>query len=76
MFDTVLFRIREKIRLSEYVMTLHAQEEMENDELTIFDIELSQGISSNVRKIKIHQNGNIGLEEISIRAMRLKSSQN
>ncbi len=31
--------MREKIRLSEYVLTIHAEEEMENDGLSIFDIE-------------------------------------
>ncbi|MCP4419655.1 MAG: DUF4258 domain-containing protein [Chloroflexi bacterium] len=31
--------MREKIRTREYVMTLHAEEEMDNDGFTIFDIE-------------------------------------
>ena len=31
--------MREKIRTKQYVMTLHAEEEMSNDGLTIFDIE-------------------------------------
>lgn len=33
--------MRELIRCLDYVMTLHAEEEMENDELSIFDIEAS-----------------------------------
>lgn len=31
--------MREKIRLRQYVMTIHADEEMDDDELTIFDVE-------------------------------------
>lgn len=32
-------RMRELVRTSSYVMTLHAQEEMEADWLTLFDVE-------------------------------------
>lgn len=39
MFDTILNRMRECVRKSEYVMTIHAEEEMMNDSLSIFDIE-------------------------------------
>ena len=39
MFDRVLKRMQEKIRTREYVMTLHAEEEMDADGLTIFEIE-------------------------------------
>ncbi len=31
--------MREKVRNLEYVLTIHAEEEMENDNLSIFDIE-------------------------------------
>jgi hypothetical protein len=31
--------MREKIRTRQYVMTLHADEEMDNDNLTIYDME-------------------------------------
>jgi hypothetical protein len=31
--------MREKIRSRQYVMTLHAEEEMDDDELSIFDVE-------------------------------------
>ena len=31
--------MREKIRNFEYMMTLHAEEEMENDALSVFDVE-------------------------------------
>jgi hypothetical protein len=39
MFDKILRKIHESIRNSNYIMTLHAEEEMEDDELSIFDIE-------------------------------------
>lgn len=39
MFEKILTKMREKIRGLEYVMTLHAEEEMENDALSIFDVE-------------------------------------
>jgi hypothetical protein len=44
LFDDVLQRMREKIISQQYVMTLHAEEEMYDDNLTIYDIE--QGILS------------------------------
>ena len=34
-----ILRMREKIRKRLYVMTLHAEEEMDNDGLTIYDVE-------------------------------------
>ena len=33
--------MRERVRLKQYVMTLHAEEEMNDDGLTIFDVERS-----------------------------------
>jgi Domain of unknown function (DUF4258) len=42
LFDEILQRIRNKIASHQYVMTLHAEEEMSDDNLTIYDIE--QGI--------------------------------
>ena len=39
MFDGVLKRMQEGIRTRQYVMTLHAEEEMDADNLSIFDIE-------------------------------------
>jgi hypothetical protein len=38
-FDNILRRMREKIRTRQYVMTLHAEEEMNDDDLSIFDVE-------------------------------------
>jgi hypothetical protein len=31
--------MREKVRTNEYIMTIHAEEEMDDDGLTIFDLE-------------------------------------
>ena len=39
MFDRILRVMRDKIRKREYVMTIHAEEEMNNDCLTIYDVE-------------------------------------
>ena len=39
MFDRFLKRMQEKIRTQQYIMTIHAEEEMAADNLTIFDIE-------------------------------------
>jgi hypothetical protein len=41
MYDRILKRMQEKIRTRQYVMTMHAEEEMDDDELSIFDIERS-----------------------------------
>ncbi len=35
----ILNRMREKVRRRQYVMTLRADEEMDDDGLTIFDVE-------------------------------------
>jgi len=39
MYDRILKRMREQIRTRQYVMTLHAEEEMDDDGLSIFDVE-------------------------------------
>lgn len=39
MYERELNRMREKIRLRQYVMTIHADEEMDDDGLTIYDVE-------------------------------------
>jgi len=38
-FQRILKQMRDKVRSRQYVMTLHAEEEMSDDELTIFDVE-------------------------------------
>ena len=39
MYDRILKQMREKIRGRQYVMTIHAEEEMADDNLSIFDVE-------------------------------------
>lgn len=39
MFEGIMRRIRDKVRKKQYVVTLHADEEMNADGLTIFDVE-------------------------------------
>ena len=39
MFDRVLKHMRERVRTRQYVVSVHAEEEMDNDGLTIFDVE-------------------------------------
>ena len=39
MFERMLNRMRDKIRALQYVMTIHAEEEMDSDDLSIFDVE-------------------------------------
>ncbi len=39
MHAKILNKMRKKIRNLEYVMTIHAEEEMENDNLSILDVE-------------------------------------
>jgi hypothetical protein len=38
-YENELKRMREKIRLRQYRMTIHADEEMDDDNLSIYDIE-------------------------------------
>ena len=38
MFERILKRMREKIRTRQYVITLHAEEETNEDGLTIYDV--------------------------------------
>lgn len=39
MFEKILKRMREKVHALQYVMTIHAEEEMDSDDLSIFDVE-------------------------------------
>ncbi len=39
MFDRILKRMRELIRARRYIMPLHAEDEMEADGLSIYDVE-------------------------------------
>jgi len=38
-YDRILRQMRERVRTRQYVMTLHAEEEMNDDGFSIFDIE-------------------------------------
>lgn len=61
MFPRILKRFQEKVRTRQYVMTLHAEEEMDEDGLSIFDVErgILTGRLSNARKTTIPASGNI-----------------
>jgi hypothetical protein len=39
MFPRILKQMQDKVRTRHYVMTLHAEEEMDEDGLSIFDVE-------------------------------------
>ena len=39
MFQKVLMLFREKIRLRQYLVSIHADEEMKDDDLSIYDVE-------------------------------------
>lgn len=60
MYDRILQILREKVRTRQYVMTLHAEEEMDEDGLTIYDVEriILTGKSLKDKKIKKLLNGN------------------
>jgi len=38
-FDRILKQMRDRVRTRQYLMTLHAEEEMASDALSIFDVE-------------------------------------
>lgn len=39
MFELILKTMRDRIRSRNYIMTLHADEEMSNDDLSVYDVE-------------------------------------
>lgn len=49
MHPRILAQMREKVRNRQYVMTIHAEEEMDDDNLSIFDIE-SVILTGNIRE--------------------------
>lgn len=57
MYDRILKRMREKIRTRQYVMTLHGEEEMNDDGLTIFDVERGVLTGQIIERQKDHQTG-------------------
>ncbi len=57
MFERILKQMQEKIRSRQYIMTLHAEEEMDDDELTIFDVERAILTGEIVERQKEHKIG-------------------
>lgn len=57
MHERILKQIQEKIRTRQYVMTLHAEEEMNDDGLTIFDVERGILTGQIIERQKDHQTG-------------------
>jgi hypothetical protein len=49
--------MQEKIRTRQYVMTLHAEEEMNDDDLTIFDVERGILTGQIIERQQDHQTG-------------------
>ena len=39
MFELILIQLKEYVRQNRYVVTIHAAEEMDEDDLSIFDVE-------------------------------------
>ena len=57
MFERALQQMRERLRAHQYVMTLHAEEEMNDDDLSIFDIENCILTGRVVERQKDHDTG-------------------
>lgn len=57
MYERILRQMKEKIRSRQYVMTLHAEEEMDDDQLSLFDIERAILTGSIVERQQDHQTG-------------------
>ena len=49
--------MREKVRYRHYVMTLHAEEEMNDDDLTIFDVERALLTGEIIERQRDHKTG-------------------
>jgi hypothetical protein len=57
MFERILNRMRDKVRALQYVMTLHAEEEMDGSDLSIFDVEQAILTSQIVERQKDTETG-------------------
>ena len=57
MYNRILRQMREKVRTCQYVMTLHAEEEMDEDGLTIFDVERGILTGEIIERQKDHDTG-------------------
>jgi uncharacterized DUF497 family protein len=56
-YNRILRQMREKVRTRQYVMTLHAEEEMDEDGLTIFDVERGILTGEIIERQKDHDTG-------------------
>lgn len=57
MYDGILKRMQEKVRARQYVLTLHAEEEMNDDDVTIFDVESGILTGKIIERQKDHATG-------------------
>ncbi len=57
MYERILRQMRENIRSRQYVMTLHAEEEMNDDLLSIFDVERAILTGAIVERQENHVSG-------------------
>lgn len=49
--------MRERVRMRKYVMTIHAEEEMNDDEFSIFDVERAILIGQIIERQQEHETG-------------------
>ena len=77
-YKRILNRMREKIRTRQYVMTLHAEEEMNEDGLTIYDVErgILTGEVQERQRDRVTGNGNtvLGVKQLREKESRLLQS--
>lgn len=57
MHKRIFHQLQERIRTKQYVMTLHAEEEMSNDGLTIFDVERAILAGQIIERQEDHRTG-------------------
>ena len=57
MYKTILRQMRDRVRRRQYVMTLHAEEEMADDGFTIFDVERAILTGDIIERQEDHQSG-------------------
>lgn len=57
MYKRILRQMREKVRKRQYVMTLHAEEEMVDDGFTIFDVERAILTGEIIKQQEDHHSG-------------------
>jgi len=77
-YKRILNRMRGKIRTRQYVMTLHAEEEMNEDGLTIYDVErgILTGEVQERQRDRVTGNGNtvLGVKQLREKESRLLQS--